>query len=95
MLIFVCENYNNSLKGNTQSVDLLSEDDSDSKSLKKRKESPYEMSSSCGTDIGGGGAGAGCCKRTREIIKTSNVSKVYSKTPPSDTTLVSSTANKI
>ncbi|KAG5563023.1 hypothetical protein RHGRI_005689 [Rhododendron griersonianum] len=101
MLIFVCENYNNSLKGGTQSADLLSEDDSNSKSSKKRKGSggedlgigntAHEISSSCGADNIGCGGGAGCCKRPREIIKTiSNVSKVFAKTPPSDTTLVSS-----
>ncbi|XP_058203483.1 probable WRKY transcription factor 40 isoform X2 [Rhododendron vialii] len=99
MLIFVCENYNNSLKGGTQSADLISEDDSNSKSSKKRKgsggedlgignTSTHEISSSCGADNIGCGGGAGCCKRPREIIKTiSNVSKVYAKTPPSDTTL--------
>lgn len=99
MLIFVCENYN---KGGTQSADLFLEDDSNSKSSKKRKGSggedlgigntTHEISSSCGTDNIGCGGGAGCCcKRPREIIKTiSNVSKVFAKTPPSDTTLVSS-----
>ncbi|KAF7150345.1 hypothetical protein RHSIM_Rhsim02G0213700 [Rhododendron simsii] len=99
MLIFVCENYNNPLKGGTQSADLISEDDSNSKSSKKRKGSggedlgigntTHEISSSCGADNIGCGGGAGCCKRPREIIKTiSNVSKVYAKASPSDTTLV-------
>ncbi|KAH7841159.1 hypothetical protein Vadar_026398 [Vaccinium darrowii] len=42
----------------------------------------HEISSSCGD---GGGV---CCKRARELMKTSNVSKVYTKIHPSDTTLI-------
>lgn len=95
MLFILCENYKNSLK-DSQSVDLISEeDDSSSKSSKKRKgdsdqnlgtgnhgNSTHEISSSCGD---GGGV---CCKRARELMKTSSVSKVYTKIHPSDTTLI-------
>lgn len=93
MLFLLCENHNSLGK---DSANFLS-------NLKKRKAQVIEnLGVAIGTFSNGNesspysgiGGGGNSWKRPRETLRT-NVSRVYVKTDPLDTTLVSSTTNTI